>query len=468
MNKIEDYAANDWRTLTKEEWEYLFQHYRQAKACIGRTNGSIIFPDNYVIPSEINMYADYAENLLSIPKWKTIESAGAIFLPVVGERVGTSFYQSSALYWSSSYDNYDYNAYFVDICWGSSDIYSLHVELGVRLVQDYPKPSTNNNTTDTTSVTPDVSVVPDTIGWNIPAEVLTVAQARDIASNLESEATSNTKYYIMGWVKKLHSKYVDGITNYGNASFYIEDVKGANSSDDFLAYQVYGPNGDKLTSTDQVAVGDFVVIYGQITNYNGTYETVGKGAAYIWKSTNALIDNNGSDEEPDVVEEEEMLNETLLTQTSFDKFTIENVYGDRTWSFSSKYGAQMSGFNNKTEENDDWFISPAMDLTRKSSATLTFNHAFGPKGSVPSTDETKAQYTVWVSNDYSDDVFAATWTQLEGMTYGTTGWQFVSSGEVAIPAANLRANCRIAWRYTCTTVSATWEIKEVVVKSEKR
>ena len=159
-------------------------------------------------------------------------------------------------------------------------------------------PGGDDDKKDTTVVVPDTTA-PDTIGWNIPAEVLTVAQARDIASNLESGATSNAKYYIMGWVKKLHSKHADGITNYGNAQFYIEDVKGANSSDDFLAYQVYGPNGEKLTSADQVVVGDFVVLYGEITNYNGTYETVGKGAAYIWKSTNALINGGGSDQGAD-------------------------------------------------------------------------------------------------------------------------------------------------------------------------
>ena len=40
-----------------------------------------------------------------------------------------------------------------------------------------------------------------------------------------------------------------------------------------------------------VAVGDFVVVYGELTNYNGTYETTGKGSAYIWNSTNSLIGN---------------------------------------------------------------------------------------------------------------------------------------------------------------------------------
>lgn len=151
---------------------------------------------------------------------------------------------------------------------------------------------------DTTTVDSTSTVAPDTIGWNIPAECLTVAQAREICAKLESEATTGTKYYVKGWVKKLASKHEEGVTKYNNAVFYIEDVKGANSHDDFEAYQVYGPNGSKITSLDQVVVGDYVVLYGELTNYMGTYETVGKGAAYIWKSTNPNLSGTNSGNPP--------------------------------------------------------------------------------------------------------------------------------------------------------------------------
>ena len=127
-------------------------------------------------------------------------------------------------------------------------------------------------------------------GWNIPAGAIDVLQARAICAGLASDATSGTKYYVMGYVKKIHNKHADGVANFGNATFYMENVNGANSEEDFLAYQVYGLNGEKITDPNVVAVGDFVVVYGELTNYMGnTYETVGKGAAYIWNSTNSLI-----------------------------------------------------------------------------------------------------------------------------------------------------------------------------------
>ena len=127
-------------------------------------------------------------------------------------------------------------------------------------------------------------------GWDIPAEAIDVLQARAICAGLEAGTTTGTKYYVMGYVKKIHSKHADGVANFGNAQFYMENVKGANSEEDFMAYQVYGLNGEKITDPNVVAEGDFVVVYGELTNYMGnTYETVGKGAAYIWNSTNPLI-----------------------------------------------------------------------------------------------------------------------------------------------------------------------------------
>ena len=153
---------------------------------------------------------------------------------------------------------------------------------------DGPGPKPNDK--DTTTVE---GAAPDTTGWNIPAECLTVAQANAICAELESGATTGTKHYVKGWVKKLASKHADGISQFGNALFYIVDEKG-NTDEDFYAYQVYGLNGEKITNPDAVAVGDYVVIYGELTNYNGTYETVGKGAAHIWKSTNPALGGNGN------------------------------------------------------------------------------------------------------------------------------------------------------------------------------
>ena len=150
----------------------------------------------------------------------------------------------------------------------------------------------SGNGDDTTQVTPGVL---DTTGWNIPAEAITASEARALCEALPADQTTGTKYYVMGYIKKLHSGNADSIANFGNASFYMEDVKGANSQDDFFAFQVLGLDGQKITNPAAVAEGDFVVIYGELVNYKGdTPETVGKGAAHIWKSTNPVLSGNGN------------------------------------------------------------------------------------------------------------------------------------------------------------------------------
>lgn len=134
--------------------------------------------------------------------------------------------------------------------------------------------------------------------WNIPANAIDVLQARDICSKLSAGATTGTKYYVMGYIKKIDSSHANNVSRYGNASFYIEQVKGANSAEDFYAYRVYGIDGERITNPSTVAVGDFVVLYGELTKYQKNassspiYETVGS-EAHIWNSTNPLI--SGSD-----------------------------------------------------------------------------------------------------------------------------------------------------------------------------
>ena len=224
---------------------------------------------------------------------------------------------------------------------------------GPEINIDGPGPKPNDK--DTTTVE---GAAPDTTGWNIPAECLTVAQAREVCAKLESGATTGTKYYVKGWVKKLASKHEDGVTNYGNAIFYIEDVKGANSQDDFEAFQVMGLNGEKITSLDQVVVGDYVVIYGELTNYDGTYETVGKGAAYIWKSTNAALNGGntpsnrptevtgeGTIENPYTADDILLLNNTKTGNYWVKAYIVGQVNG-ASISGGAEFDAPFSGSTN--------------------------------------------------------------------------------------------------------------------------
>jgi hypothetical protein len=126
----------------------------------------------------------------------------------------------------------------------------------------------------------------------------------------------------------------------------------------------------------------------------------------------------------------------------------------------------MTGFENGVSSaNEDWLISPVVDLAGKTNVKLTFEHARGPAGSI-SIGVTEGYYTVWISNNYTTGApSTATWTQIPVLTHGTTAWGYVSSGELIIPTANLAANARFAFKYlSIDGASATWEVKNVVLK----
>ena len=228
----------------------------------------------------------------------------------------------------------------------------------------------------------DAVAIPTNI--TIPDGALTVAAARAKCAALADKATSGDKFYVHGWIKKLHKNNEDGIKNYGNATFYMSENKftsGEYDSDDFLAFQVMGANGEKLVNVNQVAEGDYVVIYGELTNYGGTYETVSKGAAYIYASTNPNF-ANGQAEEANVIEASiadalkagEALEDNASTDdhykvsgavkeiTDFSpstdgKSSKEGGYGNATFTIADEAGNVLTIFRTKYKDGELWLSS---------------------------------------------------------------------------------------------------------------
>ena len=129
--------VNLWRTLTKDEWVYIFYGRKDAakKFALGSVagiNGIILLPDNWspiqgvsFSPSTSKgmedlgtMYYDsnggghFDDNPYSVEQWCRMDSAGAVFLPAAGFRDGTTvkYAGSQGVYWSST--PYELRAYF--------------------------------------------------------------------------------------------------------------------------------------------------------------------------------------------------------------------------------------------------------------------------------------------------------------------------------------------------------------------
>ncbi|WP_168710262.1 T9SS-dependent choice-of-anchor J family protein [Flavobacterium sangjuense] len=164
-----------------------------------------------------------------------------------------------------------------------------------------------------------------------------------------------------------------------------------------------------------------------------------------------------------------ILDQSMLTQASFNTFTPVSVIGAQDWYFgSSTYGAVCSGYYSaQNHENEDWLISPNLNLAGTNNTKLTFSHT---RGSTPFVNVGVAEgwYKVFATANYSGDPATTAWIELTGVNQAiTVGWQFVSSGELIIPEAAKSANSRIAFRYqSSATQSATWEIKNVKVTAD--
>lgn len=164
------------------------------------------------------------------------------------------------------------------------------------------------------------------------------------------------------------------------------------------------------------------------------------------------------------------LDETMLTESSFASFLTYSTEGDQVWHWDNRYGAVMSGYaNDVSYANQDWLISPSLDLSSATNPVLVFDHARGPESSM-SVGVDEGYYTVWVIGDYTEgeDPIHFANAEIVGVIHPTVKWQYVSSGELPIPM-NLRSNdMRIAFKYiSADGASATWEIKNIIVKEQE-
>ncbi len=88
--------ANQWRTLTNDEWNYLRNRqmggpfYCSYSANVNGVNGKILLPDNWSSDVYSFVYAVsencYESNIIDAEQWSVLESYGAVFLPAGGRR----------------------------------------------------------------------------------------------------------------------------------------------------------------------------------------------------------------------------------------------------------------------------------------------------------------------------------------------------------------------------------------------
>ena len=141
-------TENTWRTLTKDEWLYVFNQrntassFRYALAKVNNVQGVILLPDDwstsyYSLTNYNSGTSGYTSNVITADQWATLEQHGAVFLPAAGFRhnsvTGDGYY---GYYWSSShYDStHAYYLGFSGIDLGPDGYVGREYGYSVRLV----------------------------------------------------------------------------------------------------------------------------------------------------------------------------------------------------------------------------------------------------------------------------------------------------------------------------------------------
>lgn len=157
----------------------------------------------------------------------------------------------------------------------------------------------DSNTLENITLTAKWKITTDHEGTEV--DPYSVDDALKVAGTLTKGNSTADKYYIKGIV----SEITELSTSYGNATFKIT-VDGKT----ILVFRAKNEGNQNFTSTDDLYVGDEVVIYGNITNYNGTLEI-----------TNCYVVSNNKVARPEPIEEPEVVDKTLQEIIDMDDAT---------------------------------------------------------------------------------------------------------------------------------------------------
>lgn len=139
-----------------------------------------------------------------------------------------------------------------------------------------------------------------------------------------------------------------------------------------------------------------------------------------------------------------------------DGFTEQSVTGAQVWGCTtfgrSGNAVQMNGFATTSQENEDWLISPAINLVTANIPLLSFysRSAFGG-----------APLKLYITTNFTGNVTTTTWTELNGV-FPASGSDVWTLSENINLSGFKQANVRFAFKYTSTTSAASrWTIDDI-------
>jgi hypothetical protein len=148
--------------------------------------------------------------------------------------------------------------------------------------------------------------------------------------------------------------------------------------------------------------------------------------------------------------------------SNFNNWVKYSVTGAQVWTLNTANGnpgscADMNGYSGGAVQNEDWLISPAINLSSISTASLSFDTAKSFTGNA---------IQVYVSTNYSGSgaPSAASWTLVTGTLATASNFVWTNSGNISLTPYLGNSNVRVAFKYTSTTsAAAQWRVDNVKV-----
>ncbi len=182
---------------------------------------------------------------------------------------------------------------------------------------------------------------------------------------------------------------------------------------------------------------------------------------YIYPYTNAAANIDYKTDGTAPVTSATTENATIISYENFASglgvWTPYSVIGDQEW-FQDEFGgvtfAKVSGYQGQPYANEDWLISPMLNLSLYEDVLFSFTTA---------ANYTGPDLELYYSNDYdgSGDPTDFTWNSITDEAAWSAGsWVWTPSGDIELDAYG-SASFYLGFRFTSTeTESATWELTE--------
>lgn len=200
-------------------------------------------------------------------------------------------------------------------------------------------------------------------------------------------------------------------------------------------------------------------ITGILGRYNGTWQLTLRTANDVSDFTGSNEEGGNEGGETPSGETKTVFEETFAS--SQGGFTIEDKQlpegGTYVWkhdTFNDDSYMKASAFiGGSSKPSESWLVSPAIDLTQVTAATLTFDHTHKFAGT-----PFENYLTLWITEANTEN-----WKQLTIDKYGTNNdYTFVTS--TIDLSAYAGKTIKFAFKYVSdTTAAGTWEVKNVKV-----